>query len=258
MIIERTRARNDAAELPLGALDVGPVADGAAADTAVLPIERPTLHSAVVGRLRDMITEGQLAPGSRIHEGQLGQQLGVSRTPLREALKVMASEGLVDLVPGRGALVHELTAKDVRDMLAVLSALEELAGRLACRAATDEGIARIRRMHERMRGHYRDRDRLEYFKCNQQIHSAIIGLSGNESLVMVQGMLQARMKRIRFLGHQTEEHWAAAVAEHDEMVAALEARDGDRLARVLAGHLANAWARVQDVLLPPAAAPQPA
>ena len=116
---------------------------GPAADAEVARIERPTLHSAVVSRLRDMITEGQLPPGVRIHEGQLGKQLGVSRTPLREALKVMASEGLVDLVPSRGALVRNLTPKDVKDMLAVLAALEELAGRLACSNATDEVIAEV-------------------------------------------------------------------------------------------------------------------
>ncbi len=212
----------------------------------ISPIERPTLHSAVVSRLRDMITEGQLPPGTRIHEGQLGPQLGVSRTPLREALKVMASEGLLDLVPGRGALVRELTAKDVKDMMEVLGALEELAGRLACRNASSEGIAEIRRLHEKMLDFYRSGNRLEYFKTNQQIHSGIIALSGNESLKLVQSILQARMKRARFLG--LEEHWADAVAEHEEMLAALEARDGNRLGRALSGHLANAWARVQHVL----------
>jgi DNA-binding GntR family transcriptional regulator len=227
-----------------------PVTDPAAEaepilDVGVVPIDRPTLHSAVVTRLRDMITEGLLPPGTRIHEGQLGLQLGVSRTPLREALKVMASEGLVDLVAGRGALVHQLTAKGVKDMLAVLGALEELAGRLACQNATDEGIAEIRRVHDRMLGFYRARNRLDYFKCNQQIHLMITALSGNESLGLVQGTLQARMKRIRFLGHRADESWADAVAEHEEMIAALEARDGDRLARVLAAHLARTWARVQ-------------
>jgi DNA-binding GntR family transcriptional regulator len=96
-----------------------------------------------------------------------------------------------------------------------------------------------------MLGFYRARNRLDYFKCNQQIHLMITALSGNESLGLVQGTLQARMKRIRFLGHRADESWADAVAEHEEMIAALEARDGDRLARVLAAHLARTWARVQ-------------
>jgi DNA-binding GntR family transcriptional regulator len=220
----------------------------APADTEVTRIERPTLHSAVVTRLRDMITEGQLAPGTRIHEGQLGKQLGVSRTPLREALKVLASEGLVDLVPSRGAQVRSLTPKDVKDMLTVLAALEELAGRLACRNATDAEIAEIRRLHDEMLAFYRARDLLGYFKHNKQIHSSMIALSGNESLVLMQGMLQAQMKRIRFLGNRSEESWAGAVADHEEMISALEARAEARLARALADHLSRTWDRVQDAL----------
>ena len=220
----------------------------APADAEVTRIERPTLHNAVVSRLRDMITEGQIPPGVRIHEGQLGKQLGVSRTPLREALKVMASEGLVDLVPSRGALVRSLTPKDVRDMLTVLATLEDLAGRLACSNATDDGIAAIRRLHDEMLAYHRARDLLNYFKHNQQIHSSIIALSGNDSLVLVQGILQAQMKRIRFLGNRSDESWAGAVADHEEMIATLEARDGERLGRALAEHLARTWDRVQHAL----------
>jgi len=92
--------------------------------------------------LRDMIIEGELAPGSRMHESQLGEQLGVSRTPLREAIKYLASEGLVELIPSRGAIVKRFSGKDVHDMLIVLKNLEELAGSLACETATDDDIAR--------------------------------------------------------------------------------------------------------------------
>jgi DNA-binding GntR family transcriptional regulator len=104
-------------------------------DPAAAPegrIVRRTLHDEVVSRVRDMIIEGVLAPGTRIHEGQVCGRLGVSRTPLREALKALASEGLVDLVPSRGAVVHRFSSKDVEDMLTVLGTLEALAGRLAC------------------------------------------------------------------------------------------------------------------------------
>src|SRR6185437_10395415 len=104
-------------------------------DGAIVPLNRRSLHDELVERIRDMIIEGQLAPLSRIHEGQLGKALGVSRTPLREALKFLASEGLLELVPGRGAVVRKLTPKDVRDMLDVLGAIETLGGRLACRHA---------------------------------------------------------------------------------------------------------------------------
>ncbi|MFB9791833.1 GntR family transcriptional regulator [Shinella granuli] len=212
------------------------------------PIRRTALHDTLVGRLRDMIIEGHLSPGTRLNEGQLGQMLGVSRTPLREAIKYLASEGLVELVPSRGAVVKRFGAKDVKDMLSVLATLEELAGRLACASARDEEIAEIRALHDRMVRHYKAGDRLEYYKLNQAIHTRIVAISGNAALAEVHGMLQTRLKRIRFVGHEGPEKWAAAVGEHEEMVAALEARDADRLSEVLGRHLKKAWERVSETL----------
>ena len=101
--------------------------------------------------MRDMIIEGVLAPGSRVNETQLGQTLGVSRTPLREALKFLASEGLIELVAARGAVVRKFSAKDVRDMLDVLAVLEAFAARLACRDASSTAIERGAR-HPRPHG----------------------------------------------------------------------------------------------------------
>ena len=193
-----------------------------------------------------MIIEGVLPAGTRIHEGQLGQQLGVSRTPLREALKVLASEGLVELVPSRGALVRELTAKDVQDMLAVLISLEEMAGPLACQQASDQEIAGVRALHDEMLTFYREGNRLEYFKRNQQIHTQLITLTGNEPLSMVHEMVQSRMRRVRYLGDKKEATWKEAVADHEEIIAALEARNGKRLAKAMTHHLQQTWERVRD------------
>ncbi|MDP4026865.1 GntR family transcriptional regulator [Methylobacterium sp. NEAU 140] len=222
----------------------------AGAQAAVLPVSRRTLHDEVVGRIRDMIIEGHLPTGSRIHEGQLGARLGISRTPLREALKFLASEGLIDLVPGRGAVVRTLTRVDVRDLLEVLTALESSAGRSACARASEAEIAGVRRLHDAMMEFYARRDRLEYYKLNQAIHSAIAALSGNAYLAQVHETIQQRLRRIRFLGNQGPEKWSAAVAEHEAMIAALEARDGEALATVLTEHLRRTWDRVIDVVEP--------
>jgi DNA-binding GntR family transcriptional regulator len=211
-------------------------------------IERASLHDMVVSRIRDMIIEGLIVVDARIHEGQLCQQLGISRTPLREALKVLASEGLVDLVPGRGAVARRLTPKDARDMLDVLAHLERIAGPLTCRNASDAQIQEIRRLHEEMLKRYAARDRLPYFKLNQQIHSMLIALAGNESLSLVHGILQTRMKRIRFLGDRTDETWAQAVSDHEEMMTALEDRDGQRLSTAMADHLSRTWERIKSVI----------
>ncbi|MFC3567980.1 GntR family transcriptional regulator [Paracoccus simplex] len=227
--------------------------DESKARTAGLPdtpnrIERHSLHEAILTRLRDMIIEGELAPGTRINEGQVGAFLGVSRTPLREAIKFLASEGLIELIPSRGAVVKKFTPKEVRDMIDVLRTLEQHAARRACEVATDAGIAQVRDLHDRMLDCYRRRDRLAYYKLNQGIHTAIVALADNAALADVHALLQTRLKRIRFIGHEGPEKWASAVAEHEEMIAALEARDADRLAAIIGQHLDQAWERVKHAL----------
>ncbi len=223
----------EAADLPIGDFD------------ARGPILRPTLHDAIVARVRDMIIEGELAPGTRLHEGNIGKMLGVSRTPLREAVKFLASEGLLELSPGKGAVVRQFSAKDVRDSLVVLGTLEGLAGQLACEHASDAEILEVRHLHDRMMDMYAKRDRMPYFKLNQNIHSAILRLSKNEALISVHSILQARLKRIRYIGNEGPEKWAGAVSDHEEMIEAIEARDGERLSKVLTAHMEKTWERVK-------------
>lgn len=210
-------------------------------------IRRP-LQEEVASRLRDLITQGTIPAGARINEVVLGAQLGVSRTPLREAVRMLAGEGLVELVPARGAVVRKLSVKDVADGLVVLKSMEELAGRLACAHATDAGIEGVAAMHGAMMERYAERDRLAYFKLNQAIHSGIVALSDNATLSWMHEVIQARMKHIRFIGNAEPEKWAGAVEEHEEMLHALRARDGDALARVLGLHLDRTLDRVRSLL----------
>lgn len=229
-------------------------ASGAGELADVSPIARATLHDAVVNQVRDMIIEGKLPAGTRINEGQIGARLGVSRTPMREAIKTLASEGLVEMVPAKGAIVRRFSIEDVRQILEVLKALEQAASLLACAKATDGEIAAIAQIHRRMLALYKSRNRLAYFKLNQEIHTAIVRASANSVLAQTHEMLQARIKRIRFVGNKTADRWAAAVAEHDEMIAALTKRDGSRLSEVLGRHLDHTLERVRDVVEPEAAA----
>ena len=99
---------------------------------------------------------------------------------------------------------------------------------MTCQAASDADIREVRRLHNEMLKLYQARNRLQYFKLNQQIHSALISLSGNDSLALVHDILQSRMKRIRYIGDQTDDSWSSAVQDHEEMIDALEARDGPR------------------------------
>jgi DNA-binding GntR family transcriptional regulator len=225
---------------------LAPPGAGAGVESGIARLNRRSLHDELVDRVRSLIVEGQLAPGTRIHESQLGTALGVSRTPLREALKVLASEGLVELVQGRGAVVKKLTSIDVRDMIDVLIALETLAGALACRGASDEAIRALRRTHDEMMDFYAAGNRLEYYWRNQAIHAGLAQLSGNALLASLHQSIQARLRRIRFIGNEEPAQWASAVGEHEEMIAALEARDEVRLAAVIRRHLEQTWVRVVD------------
>jgi DNA-binding GntR family transcriptional regulator len=202
-------------------------------------IERPSLHEELVTRLRDLVVEGELVPGTRLNERLLCERFGVSRTPLREAVKVLASEELVELLPNRGAVVTALTRADVRQLFEVMSALEALAGELACQRIDESQLASIRALHYQMLLHHTRGELHEYFQCNQQIHEKIVHAAGNAVLAATYRALSGRIRRPRYLANQTQERWDHAVIEHGEILDALLARDGQNLARLLRRHLEN-------------------
>lgn len=202
-------------------------------------IQHRNLYREVADRVRDLIEHGELLPGERISEKQLCEKFGVSRTPLREALKVLASEGLVELLPNRGARVMQLTLKKVKDTYDIMGALEGLSGELACHNISDSEIAAICALHDRMLEHYCSRDLQAYFLVNQQIHERILTASHNEILLEMYNNLSQRVKRVRYSKKMTDSFWTQAVADHDKMIEALKKRDGPRLGQILRAHLCN-------------------
>jgi DNA-binding GntR family transcriptional regulator len=208
-------------------------------NSEIMLIARLSLHDETVARLRSMITEGELLPGARIAERELCDRFGISRTPLREALKVLASEGLVELLPHRGARVTQLSAPELRDAFEVVAALEGLAGELACRRIDAAGLAEIEALHVEMSAHYRHGDLAAYFGCNQAIHEAINRAAGNQQLTELYALLSNRVRRTRYLANHSPERWAAAMREHDEILDALRRRDGPACNVLLRAHLAH-------------------
>jgi len=207
-------------------------------------ISRPRLHDEVTARLRDLIVENQLRPGERVPELEIAARLGVSRTPIREALKVLAAEGLVEMQPLRGAIVRAFSAKDAQDMLRVIALLEEFAAREACSAPQDR-IDAVLALHEQMRVHFRRRERQPYFALNQRFHETVVALAGNDTLSTTHAALAQRMRRIRYVGNSVPDNWGAAMAEHEAMAQALAARDADAMARAMREHLMNTWPRIE-------------
>ena len=212
------------------------------ATQAMPSMNRKTLHEEVVERLRDYVVEGDLKPGQKIPEKALCEQLGISRTPLREALKVLASDRLITLVPNRGAVVRELTRADVEEVFPVLAALEALAGELACEQVTDEELETIEGLHTQMVEHYNARELVEYFHCNREIHERILAASRNETLISTHRSLVARLQRARYRSNTSGHRWSDAVAEHTAMLVALQRREGPALGQLMRAHLEEIFA----------------
>jgi DNA-binding GntR family transcriptional regulator len=203
--------------------------------------EEPSLHDEILARLRDYIVEGNIADGGRVPERQLCEMLGISRTPLREALKVLAAEGLVELLPNRGARVRPLSEQDLGELFDVMGGLEALAGRLACENITDEEIAEIERLHYEMYGFYLHRDMHGYFQINQLIHQRIVEASRNATLKGAYANIAGRIRRVRYSANfaRKRERWGEAMREHETILDALRRRAGNELSDILFRHLRN-------------------
>ena len=195
------------------------------------------LHEEAVAYVRTMLLEGEIPPGTRIPERELCERLKISRTPLREALKVLAAEGLVQLLPNRGSRAAKLTDKDMRDLFEVCQGLEALAGELACERISDDEIAEVAAAHTAMAQHYRNGDLISYYRCNRAIHEAIVAAAGNPVLSGLYESVTARIRRARYVTPMTPPRWALALQEHEAILNALRRRDGVGLSHILRTHL---------------------
>lgn len=200
-------------------------------------IERRSLHRDVTDQVRDMIVKGELPAGLRVNEGALCEQFGISRTPLREALKVLASEGLVELRPNRGARITAITTNEVGELFEVISAMERMAGELAAARINERDLARLQTLHVRMGRHYEAGEREAYFRLNQQVHNAIVTLAGNSILVSTHAGLMARLRRARYMAIQSQERWDESMQEHGAILDALAAHDSARTGELIFKHV---------------------
>ena len=216
--------------------------------SAVRRISSPLLHEEVAREIKRLIENGDLAPGSRLSERQLGFQLGVSRTPLREALRSLAGEGLVELSPRRGALVAKLDTDAVEHIFSVMEALEALAGALACEVMSDTEIEEVRELHKALLQSYELRDVESFYTLNRKIHEAILDGAHNPVLARIYSTLNGQMKRARFMALNNARQWREAVREHEEIMDALVQRDAERLGAALHRHLKNKRDKVKQSL----------
>lgn len=208
------------------------------------PIIRHSLHQSLVAPLREMIMQGELRPGEKVPEEQLCERFGVSRTPIREALKVLAAEGALEILPHRGAIVSRITEDQIAELFPIMASLERLAGSLACARASEADVARMKDLHERMMACYRGEDEPGYLRFNRLIHETFFDIAGNATLAGFYQQILTRINACRFVVRKSPEHWRNAVAEHEEMIRLLEARDGAGLADLLERHVTGTTAGI--------------
>jgi DNA-binding GntR family transcriptional regulator len=200
------------------------------------PVGRTTLHEDLVARLTEMIQEGELPPGSRIAEVALCEQFGVSRTPLREAMKVLAADGLLVSRPNYGAWVSRVDIDEVRQIFETLGGLEQLIGTLLVDRIMPDELAQLEALHsEFVRLHAID-DRVGYFRVNQMIHLAMASAVHNQSLHDVYDALSKKIYRARTMANYSHDRWDESTREHEDIMAAVRAGDGELLAERLTSH----------------------
>ncbi|MFK3971259.1 GntR family transcriptional regulator [Pseudomonas sp. NPDC087358] len=200
-------------------------------------LARQRLHDTVIEHLRSFIIEGTLGAGTKLNERELCETLGISRTPLREALKVLAAEGLIEISPNRGASVARMSELEIREAFELMSGLEAFAGELACERITADELDEIKALHYAMVVCKNQNDLPGYYQRNRAIHDMINLAARNSALRQTYMALNWRIQALRFRSNLQTPKWDRAVHDHEQMIQALEARDGKRLSAILRQHL---------------------
>lgn len=197
------------------------------------------LRDVVFNTLRESILKGDLKPGERLMEIQLAQRLGVSRTPIREAIRKLELEGLVIMIPRRGAEVARITEKNTRDVLEVRKALEELAVQLACQRIGDEELLQLEEEAENFHKMADSNNLTALAEADVRFHDVIYLSTGNQRLIHILNNLGEQMYRYRIEYIKDPRNHASIMSEHHEIVEAIKAKDMSRALVAIDMHIDN-------------------
>lgn len=195
------------------------------------------LNGNAVTVLRDMIVSGGLAPGQRLNERELCAQLAVSRTPVREALKVLTQEGLLQALPNRSSVVAPLDATETSALIEVVAAIESLAAELAATRINDAQVAELGILHYTMLAHHARRELPGYFAANKAFHRRIVEVADNPVLLWIWDLLSLRVDRARYASNQWPARWQEATSEHARLLELFTARDAAAVAQAMREHV---------------------
>ncbi|MCI5869038.1 MAG: GntR family transcriptional regulator [Dorea sp.] len=206
------------------------------------------LRDVVFNTLRQAILRGELKPGERLMEIQLANKLGVSRTPIREAIRKLELEGLVIMIPRKGAEVADITEKSLRDVLEVRKALEELAVQLACDKITQEEIEELKRAAEEFKKILKSRDITEIAEADVRFHDVIFMATDNQKLIQLLNNLREQMYRFRVEYLKNEEVYPQLIAEHEEIIEHIAKKEKDEASGIVCQHIDNQVEAVIDII----------
>ena len=206
------------------------------------------LRDVVFNTLRQAILRGELKPGERLMEIQLANKLGVSRTPIREAIRKLELEGLVLMIPRKGAEVAEITEKSLRDVLEVRRALEELAVELVCERITDEQIQDLKDAAEEFKESLKDGDITRIAEADVKFHDVIYMATDNQKLIQLLNNLREQMYRYRVEYLKRSDFHQQLIDEHEEIIETIESGQKDRAVQVVCQHVDNQVEAVMDTI----------
>ncbi|MGE4213957.1 MAG: GntR family transcriptional regulator [Anaerotignaceae bacterium] len=195
------------------------------------------LREVVFNNLRDAILNGELKPGERLLENQLAEKLGVSRTPVREALRMLEQENLVALVPRKGAQVLDLSAADIKNVLEIRSALEAVGMRHACRNMELERINELKRLNEEFERAFEEKDYEKVANTDEKMHDIIFASAHNDRLVQIISNMRAQVYRYRMAYLKVYETKTAVLNHHRGIINAIENHLEEEGIKVMAEHI---------------------
>jgi len=204
-------------------------------------------HIQIADMLRDMIATGNLKEGDKINENELCSRLGVSKTPLREALRVLSVEGLVDLIPNRGAFVTQPEFTEIREMFDVMILLEGFCARTACEKMSSKDFAQLEKLHAQLEQKVINRDQEGYIRINNKYHSFIQELAGNRSLNQIIDGLRKRILLYRFKSLNAQGRMTESIQEHRELMEVFRKRDHRKAEVLMQVHLRKQLAALENL-----------
>ncbi|MDH3885676.1 MAG: GntR family transcriptional regulator [Desulfobacterales bacterium] len=200
-------------------------------------IEKKPLHEEIANNLRELIMSGELQEGDKIKEDELCSSMGISKTPLREALRVLSVEGLIKLVPNRGSFVSTPTFEEIREMFDVMSVLEGICARAAAEKMSAKDLAALEKLHGKLEKNFKRRAQREYIRINNQFHSFVQELAGNRTLNQIVNGLRQKILLYRYQSLNLPERFEQSIQEHRDLIEAFRKKDSKKTETLMRRHL---------------------